>query len=303
MRIEPVILAMSATPFHADGSLDEAAIRAHLRRFVDAGVGVYLGSGGAGEGHALHPEELSRLYCIGVEVCRGQVPVHANPPESRTAAEMYAKARRAADAGVDYVQLYALDAGHGMRPTVGEQNAYYRSILDELDHPVALSVHGYQGYLTPISLLRQLALDYPQLVAINVMVRPFDYFVELRDALGPRLEYYTLGYELVQGLSLGAAGCLSAEPNLAPELCQSLVDYALAGQLTRAGEAQADWIRLGALVSKWAPSTARWVKLGLKALGLGNGVIRPPYLAPGADDLAELTAGLAKLGLTPRQAD
>jgi 4-hydroxy-tetrahydrodipicolinate synthase len=298
MPTKPVILCMSATHFDAAGDLDEPAIRAHLQRFVDAGVGVYLGSGGAGEGHALRPEELSRLYRIGVDVCGGRVPVYANPPEARTAIEMFAKAQRAVEAGVDCVQLYALDAGHGMRPTQVEQELYYRSLLDELDHPVAISVHGYQGYLTPIPMLRQLALDYQQLVAINVMVRPMNYFVELKDSLRADMDFYTIGYELVQGLSLGAAGCLSAEPNLAPELCASIIEHTLAGDIARAGAAQADLIRLGSLVSNWAPSTARWLKMGLRVLGLGNGVIRPPYVLPGEDDLAELARGLEKLNLT-----
>jgi 4-hydroxy-tetrahydrodipicolinate synthase len=300
MATKPVIFCMSATHFDSAGELDEPAIRNHLQRFVDTGVGVYLGSGGAGEGHSLQPDELSRLYRIGVDVCGGRVPVYANPPEARTAVEMFAKAQRAVAAGVDCVQLYAPDAGHGMRPTLVEQELYYRTLLDELDHPVAISVHGYQGYLTPIPLLRQLALDYPQLIAINVMVRPFNYFVELKDNLRDDVALYTIGYELVQGLSLGAAGCLSAEPNLAPETCAAIIEHFLAGDIRRAGAAQADLLRLGSLVSKWAPSTARWVKMGLKVLGLGNGVIRPPYVLPGEDDLAELARGLENLGLARR---
>jgi dihydrodipicolinate synthase/N-acetylneuraminate lyase len=214
---------------------------------------------------------------------------------------MLAKAMLAVNAGVDCVQIYALDAGHGMRPTDAEQDVYYRSLLDEIDHPVAISVHGYQGYLTPIPLLRKLALDYPQLVAINVMVRPFDYFVELKDNLRPGISYYCISYEMIQGLALGAAGCLSAEPNLAPELCADIAAGFDAGDMVRAGASQANLIRLGSLVNKWAPSTARWVKMGMKVLGLGNGVLRPPYLLPGQDQQDELLAGLRQLGLSPME--
>ena len=135
MSERSMVLCMSATPFTDDGALDEPALRTHLRRLADAGVGVYLGSGGAGEGHALTPAELGRLYRVGVEECRGRTPTFANPPEARTAGEMLAKARLAVDAGVDCVQIYALDGGHGMRPTEAEQNVYYRTLLDELDHP------------------------------------------------------------------------------------------------------------------------------------------------------------------------
>jgi dihydrodipicolinate synthase/N-acetylneuraminate lyase len=160
-------------------------------------------------------------------------------------------------------------------------------------------VHGYQGYLTPIPLLQKLALDYPQLVAINVMVRPFDYFVELKDSLRTGISYYCISYELIQGLALGAAGCLTAEPNLAPDLCADIAASYDDGDMARAAESQANLIRLGTLVNKWAPSTARWVKMGMKVLGLGNGVLRPPYLLPGQDQQDEMLAGLRRLGLSP----
>ena len=144
------------------------------------------------------------------------------------------------------MQIYALDGGHGMRPTESEQNVYYRSLLDEIHHPVAISVHGYQGYLTPIPLLRRLALDYPQLVAINVMVRPFDYFVELKDALPSGIDFYTIGYELVQGLALGAAGCLSAEPNLRPSSVRRHPNRRRCRRhRSSRAESQANLIRLG----------------------------------------------------------
>jgi 4-hydroxy-tetrahydrodipicolinate synthase len=297
MQSDAAVLCMSATAFDADGGLDEPGIRAHLQRMADANVGVYLGSGGAGEGHALSMDELARLYAIGVDECGGRVPTMANPPESRTAAEMYGKVRLAVDAGVDCVQLYAVDGGHGMVPTEAEQEVYYRTLLDEIDHPVAISIHPYQGYLTPIPLLARLARDYPQLVALNVMVRPFNYFVELKDALRSGIAYYTVGYDVVQSLSLGSSGCLSAEPNLAPVTSRAVIDRALAGDVAGAGQAQADVMRLGTLVSRWAPSTARWVKMGMKVLGLGNGVLRPPYLLPDETEQAAMAAGFAELAL------
>ena len=309
MPTAPTVLCMSATLFDAAGELDETAMRTHLKRLVDAGVGVYLGSGGAGEGHSLSTAELARLYAIGVAECGGRVPTFANPPESRTAEEMFAKARLAVEAGVDCVQLYAVDGGHGMRPTEAEQERYYRRLLDEIDHPVAISVHPYQDYLTPVPLLARLARDYAQLVAINVMVRPYNYFVELKDTLRSGIDYYCTGYDLVQGLSLGAVGCLSAEPNLAPITCRAVIDRAVANDLAGAGAAQADLIRLGNVVSRWAPSTARWVKMGLKVLGLGNGVLRPPYLLPDASQQAVMAKAFARLNLpdwvgwTPPEAD
>ena len=57
--------------------------------------------------------------------------------------------RLAIEAGVDLVQLYPVDAGHGMRPTEAEQEIYYRFLLDQIDHPVGLSVNSLAGAMAP----------------------------------------------------------------------------------------------------------------------------------------------------------
>jgi len=291
------VFCMAATPFTPNGGIDEAALRAHLRRMVAAGVGVYLGSGGAGEGHALQPQELRRIYDIGVEECRGRVPVHANPPEPRTAAAMLELARHAVEAQVDVVQLYPMDAGHAMRPTTAEQQAYYDDLLSLIDHPVALSVHVYAGYMAPVALLAKLARDYPQVVAVNVIGAPLSYFVELRDALPSRVALNVRLANAIEGYALGARGFLAAEPNLVPQLCRALVERTAASDVNGAGDALARLTRLSSIVNRWAPSTARWVKMAMKVLDLpgGRGGLRKPYLMPPASELNEMAAVIAAL--------
>jgi len=291
------VFCMAATPFTASGDVDEAALREHLRRMVAANVGVYLGSGGAGEGHALRPDELRRVYEIGVEECRGRVTVHANPPEPRTAVAMLALARHAQAANVDVVQLYPMDAGHAMRPTTAEQEAYYRDLLDAIDHPVALSVHVFAGYMAPVALLRKLCEAYAQIVAINVIGAPVSFFVELRDAVDPRVTLNVRLVNAIEGYALGARGFLAAEPNIVPLLCRSIVDRISADDVSGAGDALARLVRLSTIVNRWAPSTARWVKMAMKVLDLpgGRGGLRKPYLMPPAEELNEMAAAIAAL--------
>jgi len=291
------VFCMAATPFTASGDVDEAALREHLRRMVAANVGVYLGSGGAGEGHALRPDELRRVYEIGVEECRGRVTVHANPPEPRTAVAMLALVRHAQAANVDVVQLYPMDAGHAMRPTTAEQEAYYRDLLDAIDHPVALSVHVFAGYMAPVALLRKLCEAYAQIVAINVIGAPVSFFVELRDAVDPRVTLNVRLVNAIEGYALGARGFLAAEPNIVPLLCRSIVDRISADDVSGAGDALARLVRLSTIVNRWAPSTARWVKMAMKVLDLpgGRGGLRKPYLMPPAEELNEMAAAIAAL--------
>jgi dihydrodipicolinate synthase/N-acetylneuraminate lyase len=60
------LICRVATTFDAEGRLDENAFRQYLQRFVENRIGVYLASGGSGEGHVLSIDELRRVYAIGV---------------------------------------------------------------------------------------------------------------------------------------------------------------------------------------------------------------------------------------------
>ena len=61
----PQCYTMCATTFGKSGEFDEKAFRLYLHRQIRAGLGLYLGSGGNGETHAMSPAELSRLYSVG----------------------------------------------------------------------------------------------------------------------------------------------------------------------------------------------------------------------------------------------
>jgi 4-hydroxy-tetrahydrodipicolinate synthase len=286
---------MMATPFQEDGSLDEVAVRTNVERLADARQGVYLGSGGAGEGHVLSRQELRRLYDIGVQAAKGRVTVCANPRESRTAADMYAVAKEAVAAGVDMVQLYQLDGGHGMIPTQLEQAQYFNELLPELNHPVAISIHALAGYRPTVKFVQDLCSRYPQIEAINLMHASTSNFVELRDALPERIRIYTIVTNMIQILALGADGVLMAENNIIPNICQRTLEAYEAGDIAALSEGMLTIQRFDNIVNRWMPSTARWVKMAMKVLGLGNGVLRLPYLLPPQEELDKMAAGFEAL--------
>lgn len=273
----PTMFCMTITPMKQDGTIDEAGYRAHLRRMVDAGVGVYLGSGGSGQGHALDPEELGFVYKVGVSECKGKIPVYCNPPEARTAKEMLWKCKLAVEAGIEVVQLYQLDPGHGHHPTQSEQEQYFRDVLDQLSHPVALSIHrGAAGYAAPANLVARLCSDYPQIVAINLLRVELDYFVRLQDSIPKRIKLYGGFASLLSTLALGGWGCLAREPNLYPKLCRSIVAHFLAGRQQEMGDAYKQVIRLwDAMAPAWVEST-EVTKAVMRTLGLPGGHPRAP---------------------------
>jgi 4-hydroxy-tetrahydrodipicolinate synthase len=291
---------MAATPFMADGAIDEPAFRALLRRQVESGCGVYVGSGGSGEGHSLTLDELRRLYQIAVEECAGKVRVCANPPEQRTALAMLRICEAAASCAIELIQIYQLDAGHGMRPTIAEQVLYYRTILNEMSAPIALSVHFLSGYVPPVELIHELTKDYPQIVAINAIGLPLDYFEQLKLRLRPDIAFFVLWNQASVALPLGAAGFLASEPNIAPFMCRAIAEHFARGDMDKFSESIADLTRLSEILHPWARGNPRWLKMCLKILGLpgGNGVLRPPYVLPPDDEITQLATALAQFGLS-----
>ncbi len=270
------MFCMVVTAMDEQGRIDEEGCRAHLRRMIDAGVGVYLGSGGTGQGHALDPDELWRVYEIGVSECKGKVPVYCNPPEARTAKEMLWKSRLGADAGVDVVQLYQLDAGHGRTPPLWEQEHYFRDLLEEIDHPIALSIHVASGYLAPVSLTAQLCNDYPQVVAVNLHGPTMSYLLQLRERIRDDIKIYTGMNNVLTSLALGAWGCQAAEPNLVPKLCQAIIDHFIAGDIGKMGEAYARVLTVWDTLAPAQAQSQDATKAVMRAMGLPGGYTRRP---------------------------
>jgi 4-hydroxy-tetrahydrodipicolinate synthase len=293
------MLTMAATPFTPDGKIDEGGLRAHLQRLVNANNGVYLAGGGAGEGHALSPEELRRVCEIGVEECKGKVPTYCNPREGRSAEDVYRYAREAVAAGVDMVQIYQVEAGHGMHPTPIEQNAYFRELLEAIDYPVAISIHHKAGFHPSPEFLATLKKYFPQIQAINVMGMPVSFFVELRDVMPTDVRLYTGAHSLGQWLALGASGCLQAEGNIIPKSCRALIDTWALSDIQGFSRHTEFFVRFSMIVNKWAPSTARWVKMALRVLDLpgGKGPLRLPYIMPEPDEQQRMLHAFKQLGV------
>jgi 4-hydroxy-tetrahydrodipicolinate synthase len=304
---EVTVYNMMATPFKDDGSLDLDAFAQLLDNMCQANIGVYLGSGGAGEGHALSVSELRDVYRTGVEVCKGRVPVAANPREPRTAGQMLDLATAAVEEGVELVQLYSLDAGHGMKPTAAELERYYRFLLDRLDCRIAISVHAYYPYPVAPSLLADLCVSYPQIEAINVIM-PMDYYLQVREAVQVAdrdIELYTSMWTFLEGLYAGSHGVQSAEPNLIPYTMRRLADAVLTGDTETASRLYIFVYEFMRIAQRWAPSTARWLKMGLKVLNLpgSNGVLREPYVLPDQAQIGEMSEAFTRLGVEEMEAE
>jgi 4-hydroxy-tetrahydrodipicolinate synthase len=293
------LVCRSATTFSPAGELDEAALRLFLHRLVDADIGVYLASGGSGEGHALTDDELGRLYRIGVEVCKGRVSVNANIPEHHTATVTRARAEQAVAAGVDVINIYGPASWHGFRPTEAEHIAYYDNILPFIKHPVALAPLPVLGYTPSPAFIASLCHKYHQVVAVHLSALGEGYFVQLKNRLTRRVEIYVPLSGAVEALLLGASGIVSASANVLPKTYRRYADLFGAGKLEELASVYADILSFDEYVLQWQHGTPRWMKTMMKVLKLpgGEGGCREPYKMLDGADLQQFTRGLIALGI------
>ena len=288
---------ISLTPFDDRGELDDGRLRAHFQRFRAAGIGVYAAGSGSGEAYSLSPPELRRVLDVAVQELHGAVPVRAMGFEPRSAQQMIDFARLAADAGVDAVQVYSLDIGHAAHPTEPEMHRYYRDVLSNIELPVVLSTHYSVGYLLPITLIKRLTDEFANIIGVNVTSSDIAYLIDLLDAVDERVDVHVGGPVFaLSALAVGASGYLSSEGNIAPKLCQSLIDHYVAGSHGQVFETYNRIIRLFNVNMRHNAVPSGRAQLEMMGRGVGPPRLpRLPVTDKGALD--ELAGALQVLGI------
>lgn len=291
---------LTVTIFTPDGALDEASQRQFFGRFIDNKIGLYLASGGNGEGHALSAAELRKLYEIGVSECGGKVPVHANLPETHTPQLAIEQAQLAIAAGIEVVHLYTVEERHGMRPNEAEFVAYFDTILKVIRHPVVLCLNPTVGYMPPPAVVARLCDKYRQIIGIRLSNVPDIQLINLKDAIGRSdMRYYAILSTAPAALTVGIDGIFGSKANIIPKTVRHFMNQCETGSFEAIRESYTDLKRFYQHVMKWHPAGARWLKMSMRVLDLpgGRGAIRAPYLMPSDAELDTFTKGLLKLRL------
>jgi 4-hydroxy-tetrahydrodipicolinate synthase len=292
----------TATTFARDGSFDAVACREYLGRFVDAGIGVYLGDGASGEGHALTWEEHRQLYRVGVEVCKGKVPVYSGHPKQYTARATIEFAQLAVEAGVDAWVIGPVGV-HAGGPTEAEYVAYLHRVLTEVNYPVVLALSPASRHFLPARTVAEICDKYPQILGLNALPSSLgalndNYVLSLREAMSRDVPIYVHYIGALTLLDLGAAGTLGNEPNIIPKTFRRFLDAYRAGDRPEAVKVYSDIRRFSEFVAQWG-GTPRWIKIAMKAFRLpgGEGGPRAPYIMPTEEELERFVRDAANLNI------
>ncbi|MDQ1424696.1 MAG: hypothetical protein QOD72_2194 [Acidimicrobiaceae bacterium] len=293
----------TTTTFAADGAFDSDAFREYLSRFVDAGHGVYLASGGSGEGHALTGDELREVYRVGVEVCKGRVPIYSNQPEQYTAKATIELAELAIEAGVDALNIYGPVGSHAEKANEAEFVAYFDRVLSEISYPVIVALNPTIGHYPSARTLAEICNKYSQVVAVNALpptigILPDTYFLSLQGELTRDVAIYVHYIGALTLLDMGAAGTLGNEPNIIPKTFRQFLDAYRAQDYQEAIRVYSDIRRFAQFVLQFG-GTPRWIKMAMKVFKLpgGEGGLREPFLMPGQAELERFATGAVSLDL------
>jgi 4-hydroxy-tetrahydrodipicolinate synthase len=280
------------TPFAADGSIDEKA----LRRFVDfqigGGVDMLLPCGTTGEGATLDANETDRVTQIVVEQSRNRVPVIVGAGSNSTAkaVQMTARARKLGANGVLSVGPYY------NKPTQQGYYEHFKAIAEADDIPVIVyNVPGRTGSNIEAKTMLRLA-EIPNIVAVKEASGNLGQIMDIiRDR--PRDFRVLCGDDAmaVAVVAMGGDGIVSVVSNEAPGMMAAMMDAALEGNFVKARELHYRLLPL--MNANFVESNPIPVKAALAMMGLVEENYRLPLVPIGQGNREKLGKIVEELGL------
>jgi 4-hydroxy-tetrahydrodipicolinate synthase len=269
------ILTALPTPFAADGSLDESALRALVDRSIDGGVHGVVVNGSTGEFTVLTTEERRRAVEIVVDQTGRRVPVVAQTGASSTA-EAVRLSKHAESVGADVVM--ALTPYY---EALSEQEikSYFRSVAGSVDLPVMIyNIPGTTGIDLSPDTIGALAREVENIQYVKNSSMDMPQSAQLIHHHGDVISTF-VGWDtlLLASLIEGAAGFTAGTANIVPAELVAVWDAVQGGEIAQARGA---WNRVFPVIDAimQEPFIAA-IKGVLDALGHPVGVPREP-LAP-----------------------
>jgi 4-hydroxy-tetrahydrodipicolinate synthase len=280
------------TPFAADGALDEAALRRHIRWQIECGIEFLVPCGTTGENPVLSSAEHFRVVEITIEECKGKVPVLAGAGGNHTSKVregIQEMERMGADGILSVTPYYN-------KPTQEGLYQHYRELARATRLPILLyNVPGRTGVnLEPRTLVR--LSEFPNILGVKEASGNMAQIDEILRTLPERFRVISGDDALTLPMqSLGCVGVISVVSNVAPREMTEMVGLANSGDYTAARGMHR---RLAALMHVlFIEANPIPAKYALHAMGRMELSYRLPLVPPSADTQAKVRKVLEDLGI------
>jgi 4-hydroxy-tetrahydrodipicolinate synthase len=283
------------TPFHSDGSLDEATLRLLIERQIDAGVDFLVPCGTTGESPTLTHREHLRVVEITAELARDRVAVLAGAGGYNTV-EVITLARELAALGVDGILSVT---PYYNKPTQEGLYQHYKALAASISLPIILySVSGRTGVNIEPATVKRLA-GVENIVGIKEASGNISQMSAILNSVpGDFLVLSGDDAITVPLMALGGRGVISVASNEIPAEMKLLTRLALQNDFPAARQLHRRYLPL--MEINFVESNPIPVKAAMAEMRLLKPVWRLPLLAPGRENLARIRGVLESLNLVER---
>ena len=199
-----------ATPFDADGRIDETSLRAEVEWLIAGGVHGLATPAIASEGYKLSDTERERVIAVVVEATAGRAPVVVSADGAGTDVAVE-RARRAADLGATALMVLP---PHFIKPDSENLMRYYARIAEAVSIPIMVQdAPQLTGVALPSSLLARLYYEHPTVNSVKIEGTPAGAKTsEILALTNGDMDVFAGwgGLSFWDGLLRGAAGCMPA---------------------------------------------------------------------------------------------
>lgn len=281
------VLAPVATPFDAQGNIDERAYIAQLEWMEQQGVhGVVVG-GSTGEGYTLSESELGRLVELATHTLKGRLPVLASIIADSTWAAV-SRAKLVTEFPIHGIQV--APPHYIFRPSDDGIIAFYDAVAKATKLPLVIYNVIPWTNVTPALALRMMEA-VPQVQAVKQSDKDFGVYVDLVRTIGAERVFAAIDGGLMSCYDVGAIGSIAAIASAAPKASVALWNAVQAGDREQATLLHRQLLDVWMAVS--APNLPAQVKTAQSLQGVPVSFPRSPMAASSEAQQAAIAQALS----------
>jgi 4-hydroxy-tetrahydrodipicolinate synthase len=284
------------TPFHQDGSLDEASLRNLVAWQIESGIDFLIPCGTTGETPTLSRDEWLHVIDTTIEVAAGRVPIVAGATSNSTHEAVEKAKEIAARPGVDVILTAS---PYYNKPTQEGQYRHFKAIAEAVDKPLILyNVPGRTAANIEPATLARLA-EIPSILGVKEASGNISQIAEVCHAVPEHFLVFS-GDDAITlpVIALGGVGIISVASNEIPREMTELTRAALNNDWTTARALQKKYLPL--MQANFIESNPLPVKAVLAMMGKIEEVYRLPLLPMRRDMRSKLQRIATEVGLVAK---
>jgi 4-hydroxy-tetrahydrodipicolinate synthase len=281
------------TPFHDDGSFDEATFKDLIEWQIDSGSHGISVTGTTGEPSSLSLEERAHVLEVAAGAVGGRIPFVPGTGTNNLDETLHLTKQAlklGAEAALVIVPYYNKPSQEGLY-------RYFRELADDVELPIIIyNIPGRTAVNMEPATMARLRRDARNIIGVKESNKDFEHVSRVLHQCGRDFNVYS-GIELLcyPMLAIGGAGHVSATANILPTEVADLYNHVAAGRFGEAMELHYHLLDLNdVLFVETNPGPLKWM---MGRLGRITPHLRPPLCEPSGPNQQRIAEVMSAYGL------